>query len=66
MNIMGWTFGKAESRQANYTDAITQALQSILEQKPPRADALAVVESCVSLICDPLLVATTIGAAFAV
>ena len=61
MNIMGWTFGKAESRQANYTDAITQALQSILEQKPARADALAVVESCVSLIADPLLVAATIG-----
>ena len=62
MNIMGWTIGgKAETRQANYTDAMTQALQSILEQKPARADALAVVESCVSLIADPLLVATTIG-----
>ena len=61
MNILGWTIGKAETRQANYTDAITQALQSILEQKPARADALAVVESCVSLIADPLLVATTIG-----
>ena len=61
MNLFGWTIGKAESRQTDYTSAITQALQGILEQKPTRADALAVVESCVSLIADPLLVATTIG-----
>ena len=62
MNFMGMFRTKqAETRQANYTEALTQALQGILDQKPVRADALAVVESCVSLIADPLLVATTIG-----
>ncbi len=61
MNILGWTIGKAETRQTDYTAALSQALQGILEQKPVRADALAVVESCVSLISDPLLVATSIG-----
>ena len=61
MNLFGWTIGKAESRATNYTDALSQALQGILDEKPTRADALAVVESCVSLISDPLLVASTIG-----
>ena len=61
MNILGWTIGKAESRQIDYTAALSQALQGILDQKPVRADALAVVESCVSLIADPLLVASTLG-----
>ena len=29
MNIMGWTIGKAEARQMDYTQAIAQAFQAL-------------------------------------
>ena len=62
MNLLGWSIGKAEARQLDYSQALAQAFQSLAGQAaPPRADALAVIESCVSLIADPLLVATVVG-----
>lgn len=62
MNLLGWTLGKAEGRQLDYTQAIAQAFQSLAGQAaPPRADSLAVIEACTELIAAPLLVATVVG-----
>ena len=55
MNILGLHIGKAENRQAtDYAAAVTQALQDAATNSTAKADALAVVEMCVTLIADPV------------
>ena len=62
MNFLGWTFGpKTEHRAVNYTEAVTEAMQSLAETPAVKADTLAVVESCVGLISEPFLVARITG-----
>ena len=62
MNIFGWNIGRgAELRQVDYTQAVANALQELAEQSPVKASGLAVVETCVSLIAEPFLVARLSG-----
>ena len=62
MNILGLHIGKAENRQAtDYAAAVTQALQDAATNSTAKADALAVVETCATLIADSFLVAETTG-----
>ena len=62
MNILGWHLGRTEQRAAaNYTDAVTQAIQDALGTSKVLPTDLAVVESCVALISDPFLVASITG-----
>ena len=62
MRIMGVNIGRvAEHRQADYTQAVANALQELAEQSPVKASGLAVVETCVSLIAEPFLVARLSG-----
>lgn len=51
-----WFQPKAEERATDYTAAIAAGLQALAEQPPVKVDALAVLETCVSLIADPFLV----------
>ncbi len=58
MRILGVNIGRvAEHRQGGYTQAIANALQELAEQSPVKASGLAVIETCVSLIAEPFLVA---------
>ena len=62
MRILGVNFSRgAELRQIDYTQAIANALQELAEQAPVKASGLAVIETCVSLIADPFLVARLTG-----
>ena len=62
MRFLGVNFTRgAELRQVDYTQAITNALQELAEQAPVKASGLAVVETCVSLIAEPFLVARLSG-----
>ena len=62
MRILGVNIGRvAENRQADFTQAVANALQELAEQAPVKASGLAVVETCVSLIAEPFLVARLSG-----
>ena len=54
---------KTENRATDYTSLILAGLAAANLGSTSKADALSVVESCVSLICDPLLVAEVEGLA---
>ena len=54
---------KTENRATDYTSLILAGLAAQNLATTSKADALSVVESCVSLICDPLLVAEVEGLA---
>ena len=60
---MKFPWSKIEDRATDYTSLILAGLAAANLATTSKADALAVVESCVSLICDPLLVAEVDGLA---
>ena len=62
VTIFGWTLGRgAEHRQADYAQAVANALQELAEQAPVNASGLAVIETCTELIAGPFLVARLSG-----
>ena len=62
MNFLGWHIGpRTEHRAVTFTQDATAAGLAQAETPSVKADTLAVVESCVSLISEPFLVARLTG-----
>ena len=59
MKLLGWNFSRGAELRAtvDFGQAVANALQELAEQSPVKATGLAVVETCVSLIAEPFLVA---------